>query len=153
MKPRPVVVDTNVLVSGLLTSDENSPTARILDAMLSGRLVFLLSEVLIEEYLEVLRRPKIRRRHGLDDESLQTLLIEITLNGLVRQPAPWHDPPPHLSSQPHGDPNDLHLWSLLRTHPDAVLVTGELPLPEVAPVGRVVLTPRQFLGEHRDSLD
>jgi putative PIN family toxin of toxin-antitoxin system len=145
IKRRPVVVDTNVVVSGLLTSDEKAPTARILDAMLSGRLVFLLSGALIEEYLEVLQRPKIRQRHGLDDESLQTLLVEITLNGLVRQPAPWHDPPPHLSSD--GDPNDLHLWSLLRTHPDAVLVTGDLPLFQVAPVGRVVLTPRQFLDE------
>ena len=40
--PRMVIVDTNVVVAGLLTSQIDSPTAQLLDAMLDGRLIFLL---------------------------------------------------------------------------------------------------------------
>ena len=54
-----LVVDTNVVVSGLITSDATAPTARILDAMLRGELRFLLSEELLSEYRSVLLRPKI----------------------------------------------------------------------------------------------
>ena len=38
-----LVVDTNVLVAGLLTTEQESPTARIADGMLNGRVLFLLS--------------------------------------------------------------------------------------------------------------
>lgn len=42
LKPPPGVIDTNVLVSGLITADERSPVCLILDAMLAGRVAFLL---------------------------------------------------------------------------------------------------------------
>ena len=42
MKPR-VVVDTNVVVAGLLTSDPASPVARVLEGMLSAAFVFAVS--------------------------------------------------------------------------------------------------------------
>ena len=37
-----LVVDTNVLVAGLLTTEQASPTARIVDGLLNGRVLFLL---------------------------------------------------------------------------------------------------------------
>ncbi|MEZ5330675.1 MAG: hypothetical protein R2991_01180 [Thermoanaerobaculia bacterium] len=40
---RAVVVDTNVVVAGLLTGDAHAPTALILDAMLAGRVLYALS--------------------------------------------------------------------------------------------------------------
>jgi len=42
-----VVVDTNVVVAGLITQDPSSPTVRTLDAMLSGSLMFLMSPELL----------------------------------------------------------------------------------------------------------
>ncbi|MEX0450131.1 PIN domain-containing protein [Spiribacter sp. 221] len=58
---RCVIVDTNVLVAGLITADRQSPTGRAVDAMLNGRLLFLLSPALLAEYRTVLLRAKARR--------------------------------------------------------------------------------------------
>jgi len=61
------VIDSNVVVSGLLSGGGFSPTGRILDRMLTGAFPFLLSEELLAEYREVLLRPTIARRHGLTE--------------------------------------------------------------------------------------
>ena len=57
MKPHALIVDTNVVIAGLLSSGKDSPVSRILDAMLDGRLLFLLSPALLAEYRQVLLRP------------------------------------------------------------------------------------------------
>lgn len=54
-----VVVDTNVLISGLIST--SSPPARIIDLWLSNRLNVYVSPEIIEEYLSVFLRPKFRR--------------------------------------------------------------------------------------------
>ena len=45
-----LVVDTNVMVSGLLTSDPGAPTAEILDRTMTGEIRALLSLDLLAEY-------------------------------------------------------------------------------------------------------
>jgi predicted nucleic acid-binding protein len=47
------VIDTNVVVSGLIGAECRPPTTAILDAMVSGRFTLLLSLVLLVEYREV----------------------------------------------------------------------------------------------------
>ena len=42
-----VIVDTNVVVAGLLTGDATSPVARILDGMLAATFPFVVSEALL----------------------------------------------------------------------------------------------------------
>jgi len=44
------VIDTNVVAAGLITGSSRSPVALVLDAMLAGRLVILLSPPLLDEY-------------------------------------------------------------------------------------------------------
>lgn len=61
----PLVVDTNVVVAGLLTREPTAATARILDSMLAGERRFLLSEALLREVRTVLLRPAIAKAHGL----------------------------------------------------------------------------------------
>ncbi len=56
MQGRLVVVDTNVLVSGLIGSQVSSPPCRIVDEMLHGSFGFLLSLDLLAEYRKVLLR-------------------------------------------------------------------------------------------------
>ena len=56
-EPISYVIDTNIVAAGLITADADSPTALILDAMLSGEIIYLLSEDLLNEYFAVLRRP------------------------------------------------------------------------------------------------
>jgi putative PIN family toxin of toxin-antitoxin system len=84
VKPsRLLVVDTNVVVAGLLTSQQGAPTARILDAMISGKLRFALSIELLAEYRAALLRPQIRRRHGLDEGEIDVVLEALARNAVV----------------------------------------------------------------------
>ena len=39
-----IIIDTNVVVAGLLTANEASPVARILDGMLAAAFPFVVSE-------------------------------------------------------------------------------------------------------------
>ena len=64
MTPKVCIVDTNVVVSGLLGADSNNPPARILDAMLDGTLLYLMSGDLLDGYSSVLRRPGLVRLQG-----------------------------------------------------------------------------------------
>jgi len=141
--PPVAVIDTNVVVSGLLTGEPVSPTAVVLDGILRGRFTYLLSLELLAEYREVLLRPRIRRRHGLAAPDVESLLTELALNGSVRDPPRVTGPVP--------DFGDRHLWALLQSDPAAVLVTGDDALLHHTPEPGRVLSPRRFLSLLRDS--
>jgi putative PIN family toxin of toxin-antitoxin system len=136
--PPVAVIDTNVIVSGLIGGARASPTTVILDAMLGGRFTYLLSLDLLAEYREVLLRSAIRRRHGLTDTEVEVVLTELALNGTLHHPDPPTSAPP--------DVDDRHLWALLEDATTAVLVTGDDALRRHAPEPARVLSPRQFLA-------
>ena len=116
MTPR--VVDTNVIVAGLVTRDPTAPPARLLDGMMRGDFPFLLSVDLLAEIRTVLLRPALVARHGLSAGQVDRLLAELAFHGIVR-----HPPPADPARLP--DPNDVHLLALLDTDSRAVLVTGD----------------------------
>ena len=65
------VIDTNVLVSGLL--NPNGPPGRIVDRLRTGQLQPVIDDRILDEYIRVLRRPyferyftKIDREHLID---------------------------------------------------------------------------------------
>jgi putative PIN family toxin of toxin-antitoxin system len=134
---RGVVVDTNVVVSGLLTRDPTAPTARILEAMLAGRFPFLLSIDLLAEYREVLLRPRVRRGHGLEDTAVDAILARLAQHAAIRDPVATDERAP--------DRGDQHLWALLAAAPGAMLVTGDQALAERPPRGVTVLSPAEFV--------
>jgi putative PIN family toxin of toxin-antitoxin system len=53
-----VVLDTNVLVSALLTQDGTE--AAVLSRIIEGKLMWCVSEVVLAEYAAVLKRPKFK---------------------------------------------------------------------------------------------
>lgn len=134
VQARLFIVDTNVVVAGLLTSDQASPPARILDAMLEGKLLYLLSAGLLEEYSAVLRRPRIAARHGLADSEIDSLLTELVANAIWREAG---------AALPAPDPGDNHLWALLAAEPGSVLVTGDELLLEQPPKRAAVISARR----------
>ena len=82
-----VVLDTNVLVSGLLKRE--SIPGRLLQAVWDGSLELVLSEPLLAELREVLDYPKIRKRlvtNAIDTELflelLQFFTIQVDLTGI-----------------------------------------------------------------------
>ena len=124
MSPPVYVVDTNVVVAGLLAASPSSPVALILDAMLAGTLVYLLSPPLLAEYRSVLLRPKPTRRHGLTESEVDAVLAELAANAMWREPGGGPSAP---------DPGDDHLWALLHAHAGSTLITGDRALLE-API-------------------
>lgn len=135
MKYPAAVIDTNVVVAGLISADAGSPTAGILDGMRRGAFPFLLSDQLLAEYRDVLLRAKIRKLHGLAANEIDQVLTEIATHAIVREPAPRTGAP---------DPKDNHLWSLLLEQPGSVLVTGDFALGRKPAPGSDVLAPREF---------
>lgn len=131
-----VVVDTNVVVSGLLTAEATAPTHRILNAMLGGRINFLLSIALLAEYREVMLRPRIQKRHGLSARDVDVILQALAANAMIRDP--------EQSGQEWPDPADAHLWALAKAHPGAVLITGDQALLDHPAKGVVAITPSDF---------
>jgi putative PIN family toxin of toxin-antitoxin system len=70
VRPR-LAIDTNVFVSGLI-SITGSP-ARILRALQSKKVIHLVSDPIVEEYLRVLDYPRIRRFKGITDEFIASI--------------------------------------------------------------------------------
>lgn len=136
-----IIVDTNVVVAGLLTSNPDAPTAGIVDDMIAGRLQFVLSSELLDEYRAVLLRPHIAKLHGLDEADIDTFLTTVVQHAVWRESA--------LPSQTAPDPGDNHLWALLQAEPAARLVTGDGRLLEQPIDANRVLIPAQFASEQQ----
>src|SRR5574344_87593 len=73
-----IVIDTNVLVSALITRNELSPTVRILRMLAQGKIVPVYSKEILEEYRQVLRREKVK----LDGQIVDALIKDIAENGI-----------------------------------------------------------------------
>lgn len=136
------LVDTNVVVSGVLAAAADSPTARILEAMAAGTLHFILSNDLLAEYRAVLLRPAIVARHNLTVAEVDAVLEDIVANAGWREPAAAGPPPAPCRPLVAGDE---HVLALLDAEPEAILVTGDRLLREAAVVvQRSALTPAEF---------
>lgn len=137
MSRPPVIVDTNVVVAGLITSQAASPVARILDGMLTAAFPFVVSPALLAEYHAVLVRPALRKLHGLSVKQIETILTDLAQHAIVLEPVAGLLAP---------DPGDQLLWDLLAARADLLLVTGDkLLLNDTSMQGRVV-TPAEFFN-------
>lgn len=133
----PAIIDSNVLVAGLLTSQADAPTALVLDGMLAASVPFVVSSALLAEYRDVLGRAKLRKLHGLSLDEIEALLVELAQHAIVLQP---------IAAPAAPDPGDQHLWELLAARSDLILVTGDKRFVE-SDMQLHVLTPGQFLTE------
>lgn len=77
-----MVLDTNVLVSAVISPFGNE--AQVLDAVQAGRIVPCLSRSILEEYTDVLGRPKF----GFKPEKTDRIRRLLQLNGLLFEPSP-----------------------------------------------------------------
>ena len=123
------VFDTNVLVSALLTTRQDSPTVLLLDYVLDGRIVLLYNEEILSEYNEVLHRGKF----NFSDERVQAL-IDLVKSGL------------HLnrteSSEAFPDNDDRVFYEVALSQDGSYVVTGNL---RHFPRSPIVVTPAQMV--------
>lgn len=72
------VIDTNVLLSALLSKNEDSATVKVLDAVFEGKIIPLYHQDILIEYNEVLHREKFHLR----EEVIQTVLDAVRQYGI-----------------------------------------------------------------------
>jgi putative PIN family toxin of toxin-antitoxin system len=135
------VIDTNVLVAGLLTAHADSPVARILDGMLTAAFPFVVSEALLSEYHAVLVRPKLCKLHGLSVAEIDLILTDIASHAIVLNPSS------ETNNPVAPDLGDQFLWNLLAARADLVLVTGDKLLLQDALMQDRVILPQAFVAQ------
>lgn len=138
---RPVfIVDTNVVVAGLVTADPASPVARVLDGMLAAAFPFAVSEQLLGEYRTVLLRPGLRTLHALSVDEIELLLTDLAQHAIVLEPAADCSVVPRAP-----DAGDQFLWNLLAGQPRLVLITGDKRLLQDRSMHGRAVSPRTFI--------
>lgn len=133
------IIDTHVVVAGLLTAHADSPVARILDSMLSAAFPFVLSEALLAEYRAVLVRPRLCKLHGLSEAEVDVILTDMVRHAIVLMPV-------GAEVNPRApDVGDQFLWDLLATRADLMLVTGDKLLLQDQAMQQRVILPQAFV--------
>ncbi len=108
------VIDTNVIVSALITNNLNSPTFKVIEALLSGKLTALYNDDIIVEYIDVLSRPKFKFSKNLVDCYINAILK----NGMAAERI--------ASSDVIQDADDVVFYEVALSKEEAYLVTGNI---------------------------
>lgn len=126
------VIDTNVFVSALLSKNPESPTVKVLDAMLDGKIIPLYHEKIIREYEEVLRR----RKFHLEEQTVQFLIKAVKQYGL--------EVFPQSTGEILVDMDDLIFYEVTMEKRDdeAYLVTGN---QKHYPIRDFIVTPAEMM--------
>ena len=111
-----VILDTNVLLSGLLIG--HGPPAKLLDAWERALFTLVASDALIAEFREVASRPFFKAR-------LRASVVEVLAAGLQDFSLFYQDLPPGPKAP---DPKDSHLLALAEASAAEFLVTGDKEL-------------------------
>ncbi|MCF0122335.1 MAG: putative toxin-antitoxin system toxin component, PIN family [Lachnospiraceae bacterium] len=110
------VIDTNVLVSALLSGHDDAATVQVIGKLFSGEVIPLFSEEILNEYNEVLRRKKFKFSEAL----IVDLISVIEQYGKMVIPSPTGEILPDLK--------DLPFYEVVaeKRDDDAYLVTGNI---------------------------
>jgi putative PIN family toxin of toxin-antitoxin system len=127
------VIDTNVVVSGLL--NPHGPSARVLDAVLDGRVKLVYDARILAEYRDVLYRPRLK----LAPDKIQAFLNALRGQMMVT---------PRAVAVVAPDSDDIVFVEAALATTDQTIVTGNLAHypPEILHGARV-LTPAQAVAE------
>lgn len=131
-----IVLDTNVLVAGLLTPF--GPCGEIVRMVSSGELTLSLDARILTEYQEVLDRPKFK----FDKDKIAALLDHIEHRGIIVASSPLPQPLPDIDDEPF-----LEVAMAARA---ICIVTGnQVHFPTELCLGVMVLSPSDFLGFYK----
>ena len=122
-----VVLDTNILVSALW-SKQGNPN-KIVEMVFTNEIVPFFNSEIIEEYNEVLFRPKF----NLPKDKLLNLLRELIINGVIAESV--------QSNILFTDDSDRKFYDMAKSN-KAVLITGNL---KHYPDEPLIMSPFEFL--------
>jgi len=127
------VIDTNVLVAALLTKNNDSATAKVLEAIADGRITPLYHKDMLVEYAEVLGRKKFK----LNQDMVSVLIKMIIKYGVEIFPKP--------TGEILIDMDDLIFYEVAmeKRDEDSYLVTGN---KKHYPVRDFIVTPTEMIN-------
>ena len=126
------VIDTNVIVSALLKW--NSVPGVVLQAVFNGFVVPVYNDEILNEYRNVLNRPKF----GFSSELISETISQIESLGVMENAL-------ETVAEAMPDPKDIVFYSIALSHgktAETHLVTGNV---KHFPTNPIVVTPRQML--------
>ncbi len=126
------VIDTNVLVSALLSSKDNTATVQVIGKMIIGEIIPIYSKAIKKEYCEVLTRKKF----GFSGSTVEYLLSFIEKYGILMEPSPSEIILPDMKDLP------FYEVFLEKCSDNAYLVTGNM---KHFPKNPFIVTPKELL--------
>lgn len=107
------VIDTNVVVSALLSIDSNSNPAIVLRAVLQGRIIPVFNKEILEEYTEVLLRDKFH----FNKSYIDIIISHIKRIGIKAERV-------KILDEIFPDSKDIVFYEIAMSKDDTYLVTG-----------------------------
>ena len=108
------VIDTNIIISALLTSNPLSPTKSVINKVRDGEIIPMINSDIVEEYSDVLSRSKFR---FTETDIYDTLTLFKTKG---------EDYTPECLRAVFIDANDVIFYETFLMREDAYLITGNL---------------------------
>ena len=126
------VIDTNVFVAALLTRNNDSATVKVYEAIADGKITPLYHKDILDEYVEVLSRPKFK----FSEEKINAVLELIVKYGVEVFPKP--------TGEILIDMDDLIFYEVTmeKREDDSYLVTGN---QKHYPVRDFIVTPAEMI--------
>jgi len=125
------VVDTNVLVSSLISKSIDSNPAKVFRAIVQDRIVPLYNDEILQEYRSVLSREKFH----LDKTLIETVLKAIVADGLCLDRTT-------AKNVVFPDPKDVVFYEIALSKDDSYLITGNI---KHFPIRPFVVTPAEIV--------
>ena len=123
------VIDTNVIISALLSRHQDSATVKVLDYLYDRTIVPVYNDEILEEYASVLRRPKFNFPERTVNATLEAIRKGVRSDRLN-------------SDEELPDPKDIVFYEVALSVEDSYLVTGNL---KHFPKKPFVVTPAEML--------
>lgn len=124
------VIDTNVLVSALLSRFKNTSTVQLLQLLILGDITPMYNDEILNEYHNVLTRPKFGFLETIIDETLE-VIKRYGINSSRKE-----------SDDELPDPKDIVFYEVALSKEDSYLVTGNT---KHFPKKPFVVTPAEML--------
>ena len=127
------VIDTNVLVSALITNYTDAATVQLVGRLISGEIVPVYSDEIMREYRDVLGRKKFK----FDKDMINYILVAVEKYGVMIEPSATGVILP--------DMKDLPFYEVVmdKREDGAYLVTGNL---KHFPAQPFIVTAREMLN-------
>ena len=124
------VIDTNVIVSALLSRKRDAATVKVLRAVQNGLILPLVHQQIIDEYKDVLCRPKFR----LPNQLVYAITEQMKSTGLFLDRT--------QSNEIFPDPKDVVFYEVALSKKDSFLVTGNI---KHFPKNPIVVSPAEMM--------